>query len=210
MVSGEEQRFHIVAGLGNPGREYCNTRHNAGFMAVDRVAEIMSGKSEEKEIHGGLLRQVRCRGGIVSLVKPVTYMNLSGTTVSAFMRKKRIDAAGLLLVYDDMDLPLGRIRFCIGGGTAGHKGVDSVIKEMGTADFARLRIGIGRRSDNPVKSDYVLSEFSESEKDLFSKVIDMAAEAVKLSLYRGLQKAMNEYNGRFLGESSDNNKTKIV
>lgn len=210
MASGEEQRFHIVAGLGNPGREYCNTRHNAGFMAVDRLAELMSGKSEEKEIHGGLLRQVRCRGGIVSLVKPVTYMNLSGTTVSAFMRKKAIDAAGLLLVYDDMDLPLGRIRFCVGGGTAGHKGVDSVIRELGTADFARLRIGIGRRSDNPVKSDYVLSEFSDSEKELFSKVIDMAAEAVKLSLYRGLQKAMNEYNGRFLGESSDNNKTKIV
>lgn len=210
MASGEEQRFHIVAGLGNPGREYCNTRHNAGFMAVDRLAEVMSGKSEEKEIHGGLLRQVRCRGGIVSLVKPVTYMNLSGTTVSAFMQKKAIDAAGLLLVYDDMDLPLGRIRFCVGGGTAGHKGVDSVIRELGTADFARLRIGIGRRSDNPVKSDYVLSEFSDSEKELFSKVIDMAAEAVKLSLYRGLQKAMNEYNGRFLGESSDNNKTKIV
>ena len=210
MVSGEEQRFHLLAGLGNPGREYCNTRHNAGFMVVDAVAEIMSGKSGEKEIHGGLLRKVRCRGGIVSLVKPVTYMNLSGTTVSAFMRKNGIDASGLLLVYDDMDLPLGRIRFCVGGGSAGHKGVDSVISELGTADFARLRIGIGRRNNSPDKADYVLSEFGEREKELFSKVIDMAAEAVKLSLYRGLQKAMNGYNGRFLGESSDNNKTNIV
>ncbi len=210
MVSGEEQRFHLVAGLGNPGREYCNTRHNAGFMALDALAKIMSGKSEEKEIHGGLLRQARCRGGIVSLVKPVTYMNLSGTTVSSFMRKKGIGADGLLLMYDDMDLPLGRIRFCMGGGAAGHKGVDSVIKELGTADFARLRIGIGRRNDNPDKAGYVLSEFSESEKELFSKVIDMAAEAVKLSLYRGLQKAMNGYNGRFLGESADDKKAHIV
>ncbi|MFA6567248.1 MAG: aminoacyl-tRNA hydrolase [Victivallales bacterium] len=204
MVSGEEQRFHLVAGLGNPGREYCNTRHNAGFMAVDALGGIMSGKSGEKEIHGGLLRQVRCRGGIVSLVKPVTYMNLSGAAVSSFMREKGIDADGLLLVYDDMDLPLGRIRFCVGGGSAGHKGVDSVIRELGTADFARLRIGIGRRDKSPDKADYVLSEFSESEKELFSKVIDMAAEAVKLLLYRGLQKTMNEYNGRFLGESADN------
>ena len=210
MVSGEEQRIHIVAGLGNPGREYCNTRHNAGFMAVDALAEVMSGKSEEKEIHGGLLRQVRCRGGVINLVKPVTFMNLSGTAVSAFMRKKGIDAKSLLLAYDDMDLPLGRIRFCVGGGSAGHKGVDSVIKELGTADFARLRIGIGRKNDNKVKADYVLSEFNESEKKLFSKVIDMAAEAVKLSLYRSLQKAMNEYNGRFLGESSDGDKKNIV
>ncbi|MFA6291099.1 MAG: aminoacyl-tRNA hydrolase [Victivallales bacterium] len=210
MVSGEEQSFHLIAGLGNPGREYCNTRHNAGFMAVDALAKIMSGKSEEKEIPGGLLRQFRCRGGIVSLVKPVTYMNLSGTTVASFMRKKGIDAKGLLLVYDDMDLPLGRLRFCIGGGSAGHKGVGSVISEIGTEDFARLRIGIGRKSNSPDKADYVLSEFSESEKELFSKVIDMAAEAVKLSLYRGLQKAMNGYNGRFLGESSDNNKTNMV
>ena len=170
----------------------------------------MSGKSEEKEIHGGLLRQVRCRGGIVSLVKPVTYMNLSGKTVLSFMRKKGIDAGGLLLVYDDMDIPLGRIRFCMGGGAAGHKGVDSVIRELGTADFARLRIGIGRRNDNPDKAGYVLSEFSKDEMELFPKVIDMAAEAVKLSLYRGLQKAMNEYNGRFPGESSDNNKSNIV
>ncbi len=210
MVSGEEQRFHIVAGLGNPGREYCNTRHNAGFMAIDALAGVMSGKSEEKEIHGGLLRQVRCRGGIVSLVKPVTYMNLSGTTVSSFMRKKGIEATGLLLIYDDMDIPLGRMRFCVGGGSAGHKGVDSVIKEVGTADFARLRIGIGRIDKSPNKANYVLSEFTESEKELFSKVIDMAAEAVKLLLYRGLQKAMNEYNGRFLGEGSDNNKINIV
>ena len=210
MVSGEEQRFHIVAGLGNPGREYCNTRHNAGFMAIDALSGIMSGKSEEKEIHGGLLRQVRCKGGIVSLVKPVTYMNLSGTTVSSFMRKKGIDTGGLLLVYDDMDIPLGRIRFCVGGGSAGHKGVDSVIKEVGTADFARLRIGIGRIDKSPNKANYVLSEFTESERELFSKVIDMAAEAVKLLLYRGLQKAMNEYNGRFLGEGSDDNRTKIV
>jgi PTH1 family peptidyl-tRNA hydrolase len=210
MVSGEEQRFHIVAGLGNPGREYCNTRHNAGFMAIDALAGIMSGKSEEKEIHGGLLRQVRCKGGIVSLVKPVTYMNLSGTTVSSFMRKKGIDTGSLLLVYDDMDIPLGRIRFCVGGGSAGHKGVDSVIKEMGTADFARLRIGIGRIDKSPNKANYVLSEFTESEKELFSKVIDMVAEAVKLLLYRGLQKAMNEYNGRLLGEGSDNDRTNIV
>ena len=203
MVSGEEQRFHLVAGLGNPGREYCNTRHNAGFMAIDALLEIMSSKSEEKKIQGGLLRQVRCRGEIIGLVKPVTFMNLSGTTVSSFMRKKGIATGGLLLIYDDMDIPLGRIRFCMGGGAAGHKGVDSVIKELGTADFARLRIGIGKRSGSPDKADYVLSEFSENEKELFSKVIDMAAEAVKLSLYRGLQKAMNEYNGRFLTESAD-------
>jgi peptidyl-tRNA hydrolase, PTH1 family len=156
------------------------------------------------------LRQATCRGGIIGLVKPVTYMNLSGTAISEFMRKKGIGADGLILAYDDMDIPLGRIRFCVGGGTAGHKGVDSVIREIGTADFARLRIGIGRKKNSPDKADYVLSEFSESERELFSKVIDMAAEAVKLSLYRGLQKAMNEYNGRFLGESADDNKTNIV
>jgi len=203
MFSGEEQRFRIIAGLGNPGSEYSRTRHNAGFMAADAIGRGLSGKFVEKKIDGGMLKEGKCRGERLWLVKPQTYMNLSGQCVSSFMRKNGLEAGDLLLMYDDMDLPLGKIRFCTGGGSAGHKGVESVIAVLGTADFARLRIGIGRRADRPDKADYVLSEFDERESDLFSKVIDMAAEAVKLLLYRGLDKAMNEYNGRLLGDGAD-------
>ncbi len=209
MFSGEEQRIRIIAGLGNPGSEYSRTRHNAGFMTLDAVEKTLSGKFVERKIRGGLLKEGRCRGGNLWLVKPLTYMNLSGQCVSSFIKGNALESGDLLLIYDDMDLPLGRIRFCKGGGSAGHNGVESVVSELGTGDFARLRIGIGRRSDNPDKADYVLSEFDERESELFSKVIDMGAEAVKLLLHRGIDKAMNEYNGRLLGEGSDDMKQEI-
>ncbi|OGV39010.1 MAG: aminoacyl-tRNA hydrolase [Lentisphaerae bacterium GWF2_49_21] len=202
MVSGEEQRFRLIAGLGNPGGEYSRTRHNAGFMAADAIEKSLSGKFVEKKINGGILKEGRCRGGYLWIAKPMTFMNLSGECIYSFMVKKELEAGNLLLIYDDMDLPLGRIRFCMGGGSAGHKGVESVIGSLGSADFARLRIGIGRKTDNPDKKDYVLSEFDERESELFIKVIDMTAEAVKLLLHRGIEKTMNEYNGRMLGDEA--------
>ncbi len=203
MSSGEEQRFCLIAGLGNPGSEYSRTRHNAGFMMIDAIEKSLSGKFIERKIRGGILKEGRCRGGRLWLVKPMTYMNLSGDCILSFMTGNNIGAESFLLIYDDMDLPLGRIRFCMGGGSAGHKGVESVIERIGSADFSRLRIGIGRKSDNPDKKDYVLSEFEEQESELFLKVIDMAADAVKLLLHRGIEKAMNEYNGRIVGGDAD-------
>lgn len=185
----------LVVGLGNPGVKYLDTRHNAGFALVDALLAAFAGRFEPSRVHGGECWTGRFRGAPLALLKPMTFMNLSGQCVAGVCRDRKVAPAELLLVHDDMDIPLGRLRFRRGGGCAGHNGVQSVLDELGSDGFARLRIGIGRESAKEAMIDHVLSVFEGDEKELFVRVIDICAEAVKLSLARGVEAAMNQYNG---------------
>ena len=196
MTNNLQHRIRLIAGLGNPGNKYANTRHNAGFIAVDRLVQKLRGVFVDKSYHNALVREGKCKGTGLVIVKPLTFMNASGEAVELIARKHQLIPEEILVVYDDMDLPLGRIRIRDGGGSSGgHKGVESVQLELASADFIRVRIGIGR-GKSKVQIDHVLSEFTDSEKELFDKAVDQAADAIKLVLYRGLAEAMNTYNGK--------------
>ena len=185
----------LIAGLGNPGSEYCETRHNVGFMVLDRLARRLPRKNFE-EIHGCSSHYLKgtYAGHSLFLQKPETYMNLSGEAVAPLMRKEEIGTDGLLVIYDDMDLEVGKLRIRGRGSCGGHNGIRSIIETTGTENFARIRVGIGHRTGNG--ADYVLSPFEEDEKPIIDKVLDAAADAVILILRRGLSQAMNEYNPR--------------
>lgn len=185
----------LIAGLGNPGSEYRETRHNVGFMVLDRLAQRLPKKSFE-EIHGCSSHYLKgtYAGRALFLQKPETYMNLSGEAVAPLMRKEEIGTDGLLVIYDDMDLEVGKLRIRNRGSCGGHNGIRSIIETTGTENFARIRVGIGHRTGNG--ADYVLSPFEEDEKPVIDKVLDAAADAVILILRRGLSQAMNEYNPR--------------
>ena len=185
----------LIAGLGNPGSEYRETRHNVGFMVLDRLAQRLPKKNFE-EIHGCSSHYLKgtYAGRALFLQKPETYMNLSGEAVAPLMRKEDIGTDGLLVIYDDMDLEVGKLRIRGRGSCGGHNGIRSIIETTGTENFARIRVGIGHRTGNG--ADYVLSPFEEDEKPVIDKVLEAAADAVILILRRGLSQAMNEYNPR--------------
>lgn len=185
----------LIAGLGNPGSEYRETRHNVGFMVLDRLAQRLPKKNFE-EIHGCSSHYLKgtYAGRALFLQKPETYMNLSGEAVAPLLRKEEIGTDGLLVIYDDMDLEVGKLRIRGRGSCGGHNGIRSIIETTGTENFARIRVGIGHRTGNG--ADYVLSPFEEDEKPVMDKVLDAAADAVILILRRGLSQAMNEYNPR--------------
>jgi len=188
------EKFKLVVGLGNPGSEYEKTRHNAGFMVTAELLQKLPGTFEKNRAHAGICWKGRSKGQNLFVLNPETYMNLSGKSVISIMRAHDIKPEEVIVVYDDVDLPLGKIRLKKDGGSAGHKGIESMISELGRADFARLRIGIDsefRRN----QVDFVLGEFADDEKELLSKVLETSAEALKLALYRGLPEAMNRYNG---------------
>lgn len=198
MIKNSQHKIRLIAGLGNPGEKYANTRHNAGFIAVDQVMQKLRGVFSEKSYHNAIIWEGKCKGDKLIIVKPLTYMNASGEAVELIARKHSIPPEEILVVFDDMDLPLGRIRIRDGGGSSGgHRGVESIQLELASANFARVRIGIGR-SDSDTQIDHVLSEFSDDEKKLFDQAVDTSAEAVKLILYRGIEEAMNKFNGQNL------------
>ncbi|MBN2640804.1 MAG: aminoacyl-tRNA hydrolase [Victivallales bacterium] len=186
--------FKLVVGLGNPGVEYKDTRHNIGFMVSERILKKLPGSFERIHGHGGTYWKGRSRGGMLFVLNPETYMNLSGKAVKSLMQANDIEVEEVMVVYDDVDLPLGRIRLKKDGGSAGHRGIESLISELGSDRFARLRIGIDSEHRND-QIDFVLGNFAEDEKDLLENVIETSAEALKLALYRGLPQAMNSYNG---------------
>lgn len=199
-TDGSERKIRLVIGLGNPGREYERTRHNVGFEIVDRVASLagLSWSTEKK----WQAEVARLTGAF--LLKPGTFMNLSGRAVSALCRFHKIDASEILVVYDDVDLPMGSLRFRAAGSAAGHNGIKSIIQNMGTQDFARLKFGIGRVVEPGVStgkggvagelSGYVLGKFSGGESEELEKRVARAAEAVNYALSQGLTAAMNAYN----------------
>jgi PTH1 family peptidyl-tRNA hydrolase len=189
----------LIVGLGNPGAEYANTRHNVGFMVLDRLrAELPGGQENAQRAANSYLWQCRFRERQLWLQQPQTFMNLSGCSVAKWARKHGIAPEHILLVYDDLDLPLGRIRFRCRGGSAGHRGVESVIAELGNSKFSRLRIGIGNNTGDTI--DHVLSAFGNHEAALLESVLTESVAAIRLVLSRGLQEAMTQYNGMIISE----------
>ena len=197
-MSAEEHRIQLVVGLGNPGREYEKTRHNAGFEAIDALLKILPGNYDKKEGFSGIYWEGRFKGQNLTLLKPMTFMNLSGKSVAGLAMRKELQPEEILLVYDDVDLPLGRIRLRKNGSSAGHNGVESVISSLESQKFARLRIGIGGASAGQ-QIDHVLSKFPASEQPVFDKVITIAADAVIMAVSRGIAAAMNSFNGMEIG-----------
>jgi PTH1 family peptidyl-tRNA hydrolase len=182
----------IVVGLGNPGREYSATRHNVGFMAVGELAG-RGGVTTRRGKFGALVAEHRGEETVL-LVKPQTYMNLSGQSVAAFVRWHKLDADDLVVVYDDVDLPAGRLRLRPAGGSGGHRGIESLLAHLGKDTFARVRIGIGRPPEYMETADYVLGRFAAEEQPLMAEAVKRAAAAVEAVLKDGLAKAANEYN----------------
>jgi PTH1 family peptidyl-tRNA hydrolase len=184
----------LLIGLGNPGREYRDNRHNAGFMLIDRLAVRLNArgmKLQSKAIVTSTIYQDRK----LILAKPQTYMNLSGHSVQGLANFYKLSLDNLLVAHDDLDLPFGTIRLRPGGGPGGQKGVASAIERLGTKDFARLRIGIGRPPGRMDPADYVLQDFSDEEMKTLSENLDHAADAVLIFVMEGLDRAMNKYNG---------------
>jgi len=186
----------LVAGLGNPGREYGRNRHNVGWLVVDELARRHDGAWKGK--FNGKLAEIRIDGHKVALLKPETYMNDSGRAVRAAMRFFKLEPDAVLVVHDEIDLPLARLQARLGGGTAGHNGLRSVASHLGTPDFLRLRVGVGRpeRGDHRKPADYVLSDFEPHEDA--ERLVAAAADAVELLDAEGLeaaQRAVNVRNG---------------
>ena len=191
----------LIVGLGNPGRLYAHNRHNIGFMCLNHFARTHGIKFDKKQ---GLARIGigEVAGSEVILARPQTYMNGSGKSVSRLVKKFGINLNDLLVIHDDLDLPLGKIRIRHGGGAGGHKGAESIINELGSQEFARLRIGTGRptafeSSTETNEADivaYVLSDFTPSEKQAATEVIPQVSEAILCLLTEGMIAAMNKYN----------------
>jgi PTH1 family peptidyl-tRNA hydrolase len=190
----------IVVGLGNPGKRYAQTPHNAGFLVVDRLAGLLGWRLRRSLRFPAQLGRGRRNDEPVWLLKPLTYMNDSGRAVGAALRYLRAAAGDLIVVLDDADLPLGRLRVRPAGSSGGHKGLASVMAQAGTDAFARIRVGIGRSGDGSRDLvGHVLSPFSAAEREVMAAVVDQCAQAVLCMLDFGAAKAMNQFNGAVIG-----------
>jgi peptidyl-tRNA hydrolase, PTH1 family len=189
FVTVEEKPIRLIAGLGNPGPEYAATRHNIGFIVVDQLT-AQFGSTWEKSTKWDAL-WAKCGGALV--VKPMAFMNRSGYPLFAIAQFYKIEPGQILVILDDLALPLGRLRLRTGGGTGGHNGLESIIMQFGTEEIPRLRIGIGQAPPEG-SVDYVLSRFFEEEKPIVRSTIDRAVDAVKCSIDNGLISAMNTFN----------------
>jgi len=191
----------LIVGLGNPGRIYARNRHNIGFMCVSHFAKAHGIRFDK--------RQSQARIGIsevadndVVLARPQTYMNLSGQSVSRLVKRFNIKISDIIVIHDDLDLPLSKIRIRHGGGSGGHKGIDSIITHLGNPEFSRIRIGIGRPATVEGSAEYnesqviayVLNDFTPDEKETITQVISKVSEALSCFLAEGLTTAMNKYN----------------
>ena len=189
------ENVHLIVGLGNPGAEYAKTRHNAGFLLVEKLAARWKADwTNERKFNARIARAER-DGKRVLLCQPQTFMNLSGEAVGALVNFYQLPLAQLLVAVDDADLPLGEIRLRPGGSSGGHHGLESIEQHLGTREFARLRIGIGRKDGAREITDYVLGRFDAAEAELVEKVLDRAADQAECWLDAGMQKAMNQFNG---------------
>ena len=195
--SGDASPVKLVVGLGNPGAEYASSRHNAGFMVIERLlGAFPAGRFTESRTASSRFFSGRFRRNALYLQQPLTFMNLSGEAVACAAGRLQLEPSEVLVVSDDMDLPLGRLRLRRGGSDGGHNGLKSVISELGSADFLRLRLGIGRPEHSSEAVDHVLSAFTPDERKLFDEELEAAVKAVKLVLSVPLNMAMNEVNRR--------------
>lgn len=190
----------LIVGLGNPGSEYQSTRHNMGFAAIDYISE-KQGIPVKRSKHQALIGEGTLWGERVVLAKPMTYMNLSGDAVSALSRWYKVAPEDLLVIYDDMDLPVGQMRLRPSGSAGGHNGMKSIILRLSTDQFPRLRIGIGRQEDNDTV-DYVLGKLNREEQEIQFALLGSVCDAVSLFVKEGIAPAMNRYNRKPVKEKS--------
>jgi len=187
------QSPYLIVGLGNAGRSYRNNRHNIGFLLLDRLASNLK-VTFSRMRSNALTTDSLFESCKVILAKPQSYMNLSGFSVSSLVRFYKVSIENILIVYDDVDLPLGKMRLRPFGGSAGQKGMQSIIKQLGTQDFPRMRLGIGRPPGRMETANYVLQDFNKDDREILEMVLDQAVEAALLFISSGLDDAMNKFN----------------
>lgn len=185
---------YLLIGLGNPGREYRDSRHNVGFMLIDRLCVRLNARGMKMQSKA-IVITTAYEGRKLILAKPQTYMNLSGQSVQGLAHFYKIPLTHLMILSDDLDLPYGTIRIRARGGAGGQRGMSSVIDRLGTKEFPRLRIGIGRPPGRMDPADYVLQDFSKEEMKALSEILDRAADAALTFVTEGLNAAMNKFNG---------------
>jgi len=189
----------LIVGLGNPGKTYAHNRHNVGFQCLNYFARLHSIRFDHRQCHARV-GIGKVRGEKLLLAKPGTFVNLSGNSVAGLVRKHKIPLSDLLVIYDDLDLPPGKIRLRQSGSSGGHRGMNSIISALGSEDFPRIRVGIGRpqAEKQSVSEDaivnYVLSDFSPQEEAIIKPVIAKVAEAIDCFLTHGIEAAMNKFN----------------
>ena len=189
------ENLHLIVGLGNPGAEYAKTRHNAGFLLVEKLAARWKSEWTNERKFSARMAKAERNGARVLLCQPQTFMNLSGEAVGAVVDFYRLPLAGILVAVDDADLPLGEIRLRPGGGNGGHHGLESIEQHLASREYARLRLGIGRRDTAREITGHVLGRFDAAEQELIEKVLDRAVGQIECWLTNGLQKAMSQFNG---------------
>jgi peptidyl-tRNA hydrolase, PTH1 family len=189
------ESLYLIVGLGNPGADYAKTRHNAGWLLVEQLAARWRVDWKRERRFNAQMARAERHGRHVLLCQPQTFMNASGEAVGAVVSFYRLPRTRILVVVDDADLPLGEVRLRAGGSSGGHHGLESIEQHLGSREFARLRLGIGRQAGAREITDYVLGRLDRAEAALMEKVLDRAASQVECWLDDGIQKAMNQFNG---------------
>jgi PTH1 family peptidyl-tRNA hydrolase len=187
----KEVNMYVIAGLGNPGKEYASSRHNAGYMAVEYLAGKLNTKLNKLKFNS-VYGDTSINGEKVMLVKPVTYMNKSGIAIAEIVKFYKISTSNLIVIYDDIDIPLGALRIRPSGSAGTHNGMKSIVDSIGS-EFPRIRIGIGRNEEMDL-ADFVLQKFSRNEKDIVTPIIERAAEAAVEIIENGIDSAMQKFN----------------
>jgi PTH1 family peptidyl-tRNA hydrolase len=191
--AGQDSDKYLIAGLGNPGRQYADNRHNLGFRVVDQLARAYNIPMQRVQSQA-IVGQGRLGNHSIVLAKPQTYMNLSGSSVAALARFYKLPASNVLVVYDELDLPLGTIRLREKGGAGGHNGMRSIIQHLGD-EFPRLRLGIGRPPGQMPAAAYVLQDFGRDDQPVVDELLDHSLQAIEVFVRDGIQLAMSRFNG---------------
>ena len=185
---------YLVAGLGNPGLDYRHSRHNVGFMIIDTLADSL-GIQMKRIKHKAIIGTGKLQDKQVILVKPQTFMNASGQSIAPLMRYFKVPLNNLMVIHDDLDIAFGSIRIRPSGGTAGQRGMKDIVAKLGSQDFPRIRVGIGRPPGRMDPADYVLYNFTPDQIPLRDEVLEHASKAVQIFILAGIEKSMNAYNG---------------
>jgi PTH1 family peptidyl-tRNA hydrolase len=198
------EQLHLIVGLGNPGADYAKTRHNAGFLLVEKLAATWKTDWTNERKFRARIAKAECNGKRLLLCEPQTFMNLSGETVGALKDFYQLPLARILIAVDDADLSLGEIRLRASGSSGGHHGLESIEQHLASREFARLKIGIGRKDDSREITNYVLGKFDSGENELLEKVLERASNQVETWLEAGVEKAMNQFNGVVDSKNEEN------
>ena len=189
------EQLHLIVGLGNPGAEYAKTRHNAGFLLVEKLAARWKTDWTNERKFDARIAKAERSGRKILLCEPQTFMNLSGETVGGLKNFHQLPLKQLMVAVDDADLPLGEIRLRMSGSSGGHHGLESIEQHLASREFARLRIGIGRKDGSREITNYVLGKFDSSESELLKKVLERASNQIETWLEAGIEIAMSQFNG---------------